>query len=125
MVRHPCPRPKNGDSFLFRALDCINCNLADQEFNVMQLSESLGMSRSQLYRKILAGTACTPRELIRDVRLCAAERMLAEGESNVTRTMYESGFSSPAYFARSFRERYGVNPSSYLARARRKKILPA
>ena len=112
LENHEIPAPE--DDFLVRVVGCINKNMAESEFNVEQLGKELGFSRTQLYRKILALTDYTPSEFIRNIRLKTAARMFNEGHKNITRVLYSVGFNTPAYFARCFREVYGINPSVYL-----------
>jgi len=102
------------DAFLSRVVDCVNKHLPDLEFNVDRLGREIGLSRTQTYRKILAVTGQTPRELIKNTRLKLAARMFREGHNNVSRVMYAVGFNSSAYFAQNFRTLFGMNPSQYI-----------
>jgi AraC-like DNA-binding protein len=106
------PAPEEG--FLRRVTTCIDKHLEEPGFNVEQLGKEIGLSRMQLYRKILALTDHKPSELIRNIRLKLAARMFREGHRNITRVMYSVGFSSPSYFAQNFRTLFGVNPSEYI-----------
>ncbi|MBD3183159.1 response regulator, partial [Candidatus Poribacteria bacterium] len=110
--RHQLPAPE--DNFLVRTVNCIEKHIAEPEFNVSQLGQELGLSRTQLYRKIIAITDHTPTEYIRNIRLKMAARMFHEGHDNITSVLYTVGFNSPSYFTRCFREVYGVNPSDYV-----------
>ncbi len=109
---HEIPPPE--DEFLGRVMNCLNKHLTESEFNVEHLGKELGLSRSQLYRKILALTDYTPSEFIRNLRLRMAARMFLEGHRNVTKVLYMAGFNTPTYFTESFRELYGLNPSDYI-----------
>ncbi|MFC2113516.1 ATP-binding protein [Bacteroidota bacterium] len=102
------------EEFLSRVMKCIELHLSDLEFSVEKLGEDLHLSRTQLYRKILALTDYSPVELIRNTRLRMAARMFRSGHKNVSKVMYEVGISSPSHFTRSFRELFGVNPSEYI-----------
>lgn len=109
---HEIPSPE--DELLARVMDCLKEHLAESEFNVEHLGKELGLSRSQLYRKILALTDHSPNELIRNMRLKMAARMFLEGYKNITTVLYTTGFSSPSYFTKSFRRLFGVIPSDYI-----------
>ena len=113
-VEQKIPPPE--DSCLLRVMNCLKMHLSDTDFNVDKLGKEVGLSRTQLYRKILALTVQTPSELIRNARLKMAARMFHEGHKNVTRVMYSVGFNSSAYFAKYFRGLYGLNPSEYIRR---------
>ena len=87
--------------------------MADPEYNVDLLPAELNMSRSQMFRKIGALTGGGPSELLRIMRLKKAAELILSGKQNITEIMYEVGFQTPSYFARSFREYFGMNPSEY------------
>jgi DNA-binding response OmpR family regulator len=109
---HEIPAPE--DEFLVRVLDCTKKHLKESEFNVEQLGKELHLSRTQLYRKVLALTDYTPNEFIRNIRLKMAARMFLEGHRNVSSVLYTVGFNTPSYFTQSFRELFGINPSDYI-----------
>ena len=101
------------DKLLRKALDILRQNMADPEYNVDLLPAELNMSRSQMFRKIGALTGGGPSELLRIMRLKKAAELILSGKQNITEIMYEVGFQTPSYFARSFREYFGMNPSEY------------
>jgi signal transduction histidine kinase/ligand-binding sensor domain-containing protein/DNA-binding response OmpR family regulator len=109
---HEIPLPEN--EFLDRFMDCLKKHLTESGFNVEQLGEELHLSRTQLYRKILALTDHTPGEFIRNFRLKMAARMFLEGHTNITKVLYTVGYNSPSHFTQSFRELFGINPSEYI-----------
>ena len=78
-----------------------------------QLSQSLGMSRSQVFRKVKALTGQSPSVFVRAVRLERAKELLQTTDLNVTEVAYEVGFSTPAYFSDAFLEAFGVRPSEF------------
>ncbi len=94
-------------------LDIIHRHLEDAEFNMSAFCRELGMTRSQLFRKIRSVTNTTPNELIRIVRMKRAARLLRSTELNVTQVMYEVGMKNPSHFAKSFKKYYKVNPAKY------------
>ena len=106
--------PPPEDEFMIRVMNCLKINMTESEFNVEQMGKELGLSRAQLYRKILAMTDHAPSEFIRSNRLKMAARMFLEGHKNVTSVMYSVGFTTSAYFAQCFREMYGINPSEFI-----------
>ena len=87
--------------------------MGDPQYNVNRLPDELNMSRSQMFRKIGALTGIGPGELLRIIRLKRAAELILTSKMNITQIMYEVGFQTPAYFARSFRAYFGVNPSGY------------
>ena len=102
------------DDFMKRLFRCIRSELSNPEFNVIALSEALHLSRVQLYRKVHAMTGFTPVDYIKNIRLKAAAKLLHESDLNVTQVMFEVGFVTPSHFAKSFRRKFGCNPSEYM-----------
>ncbi len=99
--------------FLQKILACIHKYLADPALNVQLLEREMGMSNTQLYRKLRALTGKGANELIRSIRLEKAAQLLHQGNRQVAETAYEVGFSDPNYFTRVFRKEFGVTPGEY------------
>ncbi len=89
----------------------IEQNLSNSDFSVEMLCKELGMSRANLYKRLLNITGCTPSELIRNVRLRHAEQLLRKGQMNVSEVAYKVGFNNPRYFSKYFKEMFGIMPS--------------
>ena len=101
------------ERFIKQTLEIIEKNLSDQDFSVEQLGSDLAMSRMQLFRKIKALTDQAPSEFIRTIRLKRAAQLIKSNFGNLAEITYEVGFNHPSYFAKCFRELYGVAPSEY------------
>jgi YesN/AraC family two-component response regulator len=101
------------DEFYQELQEIIEKNLSDSEFNVEQLGMRLYMSRSSLYRKIMALTGETPRQFIRSYRLKRAAQLLKANFGNVTEVAVEVGFSNIAYFTQCFKKEFHQLPSTY------------
>jgi len=86
-------------------------NIADPDLNVEKLSADLAVSRRQLHRKMVAITGDSPNRFIRTVRLNRAAELLKNKSGNVTEIAYEVGFNNLSYFAKSFKEEFGILPS--------------
>jgi AraC-like DNA-binding protein len=71
----------------------------------------VGMSRSQLHRKLSALTGFSPNEVIRNMRLERAKQLLEQKAGNASEIAYMTGFNSPAYFAKCFKDYFGLTPS--------------
>jgi signal transduction histidine kinase/ligand-binding sensor domain-containing protein/DNA-binding response OmpR family regulator len=95
-------------------------NLTNPQLSVEDLSRQVGMSRSSLYSKILELTGQTPVEFIRSVKLDKAATLLEKSDMNVAQIAYTVGFSTPHYFAKSFKTKFGILPSEFLTKARKK-----
>ncbi|MEW4922602.1 helix-turn-helix domain-containing protein [Algibacter sp. 2305UL17-15] len=98
------------DAFLKKTEDAIEANLENEQFGVNELSEALGVSRSQLHRKLNALTGKSTSQFIREYRLEKAMELLQNNVATASEIAYRVGFSSPTYFNTRFSEYYGYPP---------------
>ncbi|AKA35086.1 tetratricopeptide repeat protein [Flagellimonas lutaonensis] len=99
--------------FLEQVLELLEKEHSDPAFGVSQMQKELAMSKTQLHRKLKALTNETPGELLRNFRLKRAAQLLSQKADTVTQIAYQVGFNNLSYFAKCFKERFGVSPSSY------------
>lgn len=99
--------------FLRKVEALVSSRMGDSDFGVGVLEKELNCSRSTLTRRIKRITGKVPINYIRDSRLAEAARSLREGKRRVSEVCYDVGFSSPSYFSRCFKARYGCSPSDY------------
>jgi AraC-like DNA-binding protein/ligand-binding sensor domain-containing protein len=110
------------DDFLRTAIAKVEENLSNTEYNVEALSSDMCMSRITFYRRLLEQTGQTPTDFIRDIRLKKAAQLLSvESHTTITDIARKVGFANPKYFAKCFREKFGVLPKDYYLKASRKK----
>ncbi len=102
------------EQFLKDVTAAVNARLDDPMFDVEKLSNAIGLSSNQTYRKIKALTGQTAKEFIRNQRLKTAANLLIQKKRSVSEIIYMVGFSSPSYFTRCFKEYFGVTPSEYI-----------
>ncbi len=79
------------EQFLAKIKEAIITRLAEQ-LSVESLSEEIGLSRTQLYRKVTALTGVSVNELIRSFRLKKAAQLLEQNCGPVSQVVYESFF---------------------------------
>ncbi|MET4105673.1 substrate-binding domain-containing protein [Hymenobacter sp. UYP22] len=101
--------------FLADLTAIIEANLDRPGLSVDDIARSLGVSQMQLYRKVkaLLGTGVT--DCIQNLRLTKARQLLLQEGSTVAQVAYQTGFSSPSYFATLFKTKYQVSPSEFKA----------
>ena len=85
--------------------------LSDECFTVDTLCRNIGVSRPQLYRKMVSLTGKSPHDFIRDLRMERALTLLRQRAGNVSEIALEVGYNNPSYFARCFQMRFGCTPS--------------
>ena len=101
------------ERFLKRAMEVIENNMGNADFGVESFSREIGLSHSQLHRKVRALTNQSPVEFIRSLRLKRAHSLLEQSWGNVAEISFEVGFNNPSYFAECFRKQFGKSPSEY------------
>ncbi len=91
----------------------INENLADPDFNVTALAENVGISRVQLHRKLKDFAGINASNLIRNIRLEQAGRMLSETSNTISEIAYAVGFNNVGHFSKVFKQHFGISPKDY------------
>ena len=99
--------------FLNELTALIEQNLTDSTFSVERLSQDIGISRVQLYRKVQALLNMNVSNYIADVRLRKAKRLLLDTTKTMAEIAEETGFNSAAYFATFFRQHAHQTPSEF------------
>ncbi len=107
------------ERFIKKAVAITEAHIENTDFSVEAFAEEMALSQVQLYRKLTALTGLTPNEFIRELRLQRAAQLLSQRVGNVAEIGYQCGFNNLSYFARVFKEKYGVTPSEF-----RKKEVP-
>ena len=99
--------------FIQKAIQVVTEHISDQDFDASLFASEMALSRIQLHRKLKALTNKTTTEFIRTIRLNKAANLLKQKTGNVTEIAYDTGFSSLSWFAKTFKEQFGVSPSDY------------
>lgn len=101
------------EKWLTKLMEIVENHLSDSSFDTPMLAKKIGLSRSQLHRKLVALTDQAPNQFIRLMRLRRAAQLLEQKSGNITEIAYEVGFNNISYFSSRFREQFGVLPSEY------------
>lgn len=102
---------KGEDPFIRKVQLILETHLNNENLNVSILTQELGMSRSQLFRKLKAVTGLSAVEYIRSYRMHRAEELLKNTSLSISEVAYSIGFKDPAYFSRVFSTHFGHSPS--------------
>ena len=101
------------ESFLQKVFATVKEHFTDPEFNVEAFCREIGLSRTQLHRKIKALTRQTTSGFIRTFRLKRAAELIKKKSATVAEIAYDVGFNSPSYFSECFRIYFGKLPSEF------------
>lgn len=107
------------EKLIKKVLSYIEDNLHNPQLSVEAMAKSLCMSRASLYNKILEVSGMSPVEFIRSVKLEKAVVLLEQSDMSIAQIAYHVGFSTPNYFARSFKAKYNIVPSEYIMNKRK------
>ncbi|RGJ59655.1 hybrid sensor histidine kinase/response regulator [Bacteroides intestinalis] len=101
------------EEFLNNAMQCVERHIQESEFDTVQMANELHISRSTLSRKCKVISGCTPLEFIRNIKLKYACALLKKKTISISEVAYATGFSSPKYFTKCFKEEFGMTPTEY------------
>lgn len=96
--------------FLKQVTDVVEDKLTHPQFGVSMLAKEMGMSRSNLHRRIKSVAGVSVSRFIRDVRLKHAMELLNETDKTCTEIAYDVGFGSVTYFNKCFHDHFGYPP---------------
>ncbi len=105
--------PSMDEAFLRKVMAAVEKHLGNEDFSVEMLGQEIGMSRTQLHRKLKALTNQTASDLIRSLRLQRAADLLQRRAGTVAEIAFQVGFGDPSYFTKCFREQFGCLPTEY------------
>jgi len=109
------PEVESGDEIFRKQLSSfLESRYSDSSLGIEDMSDALKLSKVQLYRKSKALFGMTPVDIIRSFRLSQSVKILKENRLTISEVAYECGFSSPSYFTRCFKEKFGVSPKEYI-----------
>ena len=103
---------KPADRFLQELDNYIGQNLENAELTIEDMMVAMGVSRTQLFRKVKALTNMSGMQYLAAVRLEEGKRLLAT-ELTISQIAYRVGFSDPNYFSRRFMQAYQMSPTQY------------
>jgi AraC-like DNA-binding protein len=101
--------------FLNRLINFVDKIWSEASIKVEDFNKPLGFSKSQLYRKLNALTGKSLNTFLKEYRLNRALNLLQLQAGNISEVAFDAGFSSPSYFSKCFRKKFGVYPSDYLS----------
>ena len=111
-IEEETPVGAQDKAFLGKLYRIIDEHLSDEEFNVTVLSMEMGMSRTNIFSKLKALVGQSPQTFLTNYRLNRAMELLKTREYNISEVAYKVGFSTLTGFSRSFKNKFGVPPSS-------------
>jgi len=100
--------------FLHSIYEMLKANIDKPDFNIHELCEVIGMSRSLVYKKVKMLTGLSPVDYIRSLRMQEAAKLLRTKKYKVFEVVYMVGFSDLKYFRQCFAKEFGYSPSEFI-----------
>ncbi|MBW4889750.1 response regulator [Mucilaginibacter sp. HMF5004] len=104
--------------FLEKCIVVVEKHITDPDFSIKVLADQIGMSHSNLYRKVKSLSGHSVNGFIRYIRLRKAAELLIQTDMNVNQVALETGFNNIKYFRTQFHKLFGANPSDFLRQKR-------
>ncbi|MEO6633486.1 MAG: response regulator, partial [Mucilaginibacter sp.] len=105
--------------FLEKCIAIVEHHLEDEYFTIKILADEIGMSHSNLYKKIRSVSGGSANEFIRYIRLRKAAEIMLNTDCTVSEAAYKVGINDPKYFRAQFNKLFGANPSDYIKKFRK------
>ncbi len=102
------------EDLLNKLMDSVEESWNDSSFGANDLCDKMSLSKSNLYRKMIAITGKSPNTFIKEYRLKRALNDIRLKKGNISEIAFASGFDSPSYFTKCFQQEFGLSPSGYL-----------
>ncbi len=104
------------EKFLVKAMEVVEKNISNPDFDIESFAAETGVSRMQLYRKFDALTNMTVKEFVRSIRLKRASQLLLEKKMSVSEVAFATGFRDLSHFRKCFSREFGMSASEYIRR---------
>lgn len=101
-------------TFITNFMELVEKEWQNPEVKVEDLEKNMGISKSKLYREMIRLTGKSPSVFLLQYRLRKSVQSLQKQKGNVSEIAYDSGFNSPSYYAKCFRKKYGIIPSTFV-----------
>ncbi len=105
-------------SDLIEQIRVVVLSQIDKGLTVTTLASAVSMDRTTLFRKLKTATGKTPTEIIREIRLEEAAKMLKRGEGSVSEIAYGLGYNNLGYFTKIFKSQFDLLPSEFKSKNR-------
>jgi len=99
------------ERFLRQALQVVEDNMDNAEFESEDFCRQVGMSRAHVHRKLKSLTDQSATQFIRIIRLKRAMQLIQQRSGSVSEIAYQTGFNNLSYFSKCFKETHGMLPS--------------
>ncbi|MEE4177728.1 MAG: two-component regulator propeller domain-containing protein [Bacteroides sp.] len=97
--------------FMENLIKVVEDNIANIKYSIEDLSRDVGMSQSQLHRKLKALVNQTTNHFVRSIKMHRAKELLEKDAGTIAEIAYMVGYDDPGYFSKSYKAFFGNLPS--------------
>lgn len=101
------------EDLLKRAMEHIEKNISNIDYNVESFVSDMGIGRTLLYQKINDILGMSIKEFIMDIRLKRGAQLLEESDLTISEISYLIGFNNPKHFSVSFKKQFDLTPTEF------------
>ena len=101
------------EELLKRAMEQIEQNISNCDYNVESFVSDMGIGRTLLYQKINDIVGMSIKEFIMDIRLKRSAQLLKESDLTISEIADRTGFNNPKYFSICFKKHFELTPSEF------------
>ncbi|MBR3854457.1 MAG: response regulator, partial [Tidjanibacter sp.] len=101
------------EQILTKAVAVVRANIDNPKFSTDEFARAMNMSRSNLHLKLKTLTGESALDFVHKVRFEEACKLLRDGRWSISEISDKVGFSTPSYFATSFKKYMGCLPTEY------------
>jgi len=98
----------------------IEENIDNSDFNIDNIADNVGLSRSAFFKKLKSLTGLAPVDTVKEVRLTKSVELLKNTDMTISEIAFAVGFKEAGYYGKCFRKKYGQTPTEYMSKYRKK-----
>ena len=99
--------------FYERCIGILENEMSNSEFDVTFFANEIGMSKSQIYKRLNKITELGISEMMMKLRMNKASQLLVYSKKSVLEITSEVGFNNSKYFSTYFKKQFDMSPSVY------------
>jgi DNA-binding response OmpR family regulator len=105
---------KKDVQFIEKIHQVIEDNIENSEFNISDMANMMGLSRSAYFKKVKSLTGYAPVDLVKDIRLNKSLELIKTTDMTIAEIAFAVGFKDSGYFSKCFRKKFNQSPKEYI-----------
>lgn len=109
---------KRKNEIIETVYEYIKTHYSDSEMTVESIADSMFLDISYIRRVISEKLGCTISDVISEIRMQEALKLMKETEYPVSLIAEKVGYNEPGYFSRCFKKSYGITPKQFIEKSK-------